>query len=121
MHLRHHEKTAEPEKTTEQLLLEAVQENNRLLKLNVNAQTQFRWRFFAGLATGFGTVVGATVVIAIIVRLLAGLATVDRIGPYVRDLQEMLERPAPGTRNRQTTPAPTVDDDATPGDNAPVR
>lgn len=117
MHLTHHEKKAEPEKSNEELLLEAIRENNRLLKLNVNAQTQFRWRFFAGLVTGFGTVVGATVVIAVVVRLLAGLATVDRIGPFVRDLQQMLERPAPGTRNRAAPPA----DPASPVTNAPVR
>lgn len=98
MHLHHHEKEPIPEKTTEERLLEAMVENNRLLKLNVNAQTQFRWRFFAGLSTGFGTVVGATVVIAIVVRLLASLATVERIGPYIRDVQEMLERPANNSR-----------------------
>lgn len=96
--LHHHSDEPKPELTTEERLLAELQENNRLLKMNVAAQTEFRWRFFAGLWTGLGTVLGATVLIAIIVRILAGLATVDRIGPYVRQLQEAIERPQPNRR-----------------------
>ncbi len=95
MHLRHHEKEPVPEKTTEEKLLAAMTENNRLLKLNTDAQTQFRWRFFAGLWTGLGTVLGATVIVAIIVRILTSLASVEQIAPYVRQLQEAIERPQP--------------------------
>lgn len=95
MHVHHPDQAPVPEKSTEQKLLEAIAENNRLLKLNTAAQTQFRWRFFAGLWTGLGTVLGATVVVAIIIRILAGLATVDRVGPYFRELQDAIERPQP--------------------------
>lgn len=100
---------ADPGLSREEQMLKALTENNRLLRLQIKSQTQFRWRFFAGVSTGLGTAIGATVVVAILIRLLAFFATVDRIGPYVRDIQEMLERPQAASRAGTADPTRGAD------------
>ena len=95
MHSKHpqlEEHVPTPEEVNRHLLAE-LKENNRLLKLNARVMGAFRDRFLAGLWTGFGTVVGATVLIAVVIRILAPLASIDRIGPYIKDVQDLLERP----------------------------
>ncbi len=94
MHLHKPHEPA-PEEPTDVALLRELKENNRLLKLNAAGMMSFRWRFLGGLYQGVGTVVGATVVIAIVIRILAKLATVETVGPYVREIQTMLERNRP--------------------------
>lgn len=83
-----------PEERAKEMLKE-MREMNRLLKLNAATMGEFRYRFFGGLYQGLGTVIGATVVIAIIVRILARLATLETLGPYIREVQGLLDRTPP--------------------------
>ena len=96
---------------SDETLLREIRELSSQLRRNTAAFTEFRWRFLGGLYQGVGTVVGATVVIAIIIRILARLATVEAVGPYIRDLQQMLERnPPPSSRQApaRNGPDPTT-------------
>jgi hypothetical protein len=50
------------------------------------------WRsFLQGLLTGFGTVVGATILIALMISLLQNFITIPVIGDFVREIIEVVE------------------------------
>lgn len=63
--------------------------------------------FLGGLAWGFGTVVGATVVVALLLALLRALGYVPLIGDLVSDVRENLNlRRAPTTTYEEDRPTP---------------
>lgn len=75
-------------------LLAAIKRNNDLIQQLIDVQVKFVPRFLGGVFAGLGTVVGATIVVAILVRILAPLASVERIGPYFKELSDALQRPS---------------------------
>lgn len=78
-------------------LTEQVESQNKLLRQFVESQTHFGKRLVAGLWTGLGTVLGATVVVSLIVLALRPLAQVDWVGPIVNRVIDSLDRRRPLT------------------------
>lgn len=72
-----------------------VEAQNKLLKEFVESQTHFGKRLVAGLWTGLGTVLGATVVVSLLVVMLKPLAEVDWVGPIVNRVIDSLDRRRP--------------------------
>ena len=72
-----------------------VEEQNKLLKQITDNQTHFGKRLVAGLWTGLGTVLGATVVVSLLVVMLKPLAEVDWVGPIVNRVIDSLDRRRP--------------------------
>lgn len=56
---------------------------------NLNHPTIWR-SFFQGLLTGFGTVIGATILITIAITILQNFITVPLIGEWVSDIIEIV-------------------------------
>jgi len=61
------------------------------LRLELEAMNSFMRRFSLGVLTGFGTVVGATVVVALVVFILSKLATIETIKPFVEQIVHIVE------------------------------
>jgi hypothetical protein len=80
-------------------LIKHVEENNRLMSLYIESQTSFRRRVIAGLWTGLGTVVGATVMVSVLVLALKPLANVQWISPIVKKVIDDLETRQPITKS----------------------
>lgn len=74
-----------------------VAQQNELLTAYVRNQKSVKERVFAGLWTGLGTVLGATLVVSGIVLVLKPLSKIDWISPIVDKVIESLE-------HRQDTP-----------------
>ncbi len=74
-----------------------VEAQNKLLKEFVESQTHFGKRLIAGLWTGLGTVLGATVVVSLLILILKPLAQVDWVGPIVNRVIDSLDRRRPVT------------------------
>jgi hypothetical protein len=69
----------------------------------VESQTHFGKRLVAGLWTGLGTVLGATVVVSLLVVMLKPLAEVDWVGPIVNRVIDSLDRRRPVSEPPPTT------------------
>ncbi|MER3496898.1 MAG: hypothetical protein C4320_09150 [Armatimonadota bacterium] len=93
----------------EDATLAELREMNRLLRLNILALSGVKQRFLAGLWTGFGTVLGATVLIGLMVRLIAPFTKAEVVGPYLQKLQDQLERPRPDRAVPSGSSAPAPD------------
>lgn len=48
-------------------------------------------KFWMGVTTGFGTVIGATVVVAIVLFILTQLASIEVIKPFVEQIVHIVE------------------------------
>ncbi len=72
-------------------LNERIDRQNSLLAGFIKSQTSFKTRLIAGLWTGLGTVLGATVVVSGIILVLKPLAKVDWISPIVDKVINALE------------------------------
>lgn len=100
--------------------------NGRLRKRDIMISN-----FLGGLSWGFGTVVGATVVVAILLSILQGLGYVPFIGQFAnqvtndirprsilnRDDDESTPKPKP-TATPEPTPTPTESPSPTPSQTA---
>ncbi len=90
-----------------------VEAQNKLLKEFVESQTHMGKRLVAGLWTGLGTVLGATVVVSLLVVMLKPLAEVDWVGPIVNRVIDSLDRrrpasePPPAAQKTQLKQVPT--------------
>lgn len=65
----------------------------KILNQNVeqlNKRQAFKNRFFAGIFQGFGTVIGATLLVSLTLFLLRQLANVDIIEPLVSRILEII-------------------------------
>ncbi len=72
-------------------LNERIEKQNTLLAAFLQNQSSFKGRIVAGLWTGLGTVLGATVVVSGIVLMLKPLAKIDWISPIVDKVISALE------------------------------
>lgn len=86
-------------------LVEAIESlNTRIEKQNILLaslllnQRSIKQRIFAGLWTGFGTVLGATVIVSGVIFLLKPLAKVDWISPIVDRVINALESRSPAPK-----------------------
>lgn len=68
---------------------------NDLLQEWHENQRSFRKRFIAGMWTGFGTVIGATVVVSLLVLALRPLGSINWISPIVNRVIDDLETRQP--------------------------
>ncbi len=68
-----------------------IERQNDLLASFLKNQSSFRARLIAGLWTGLGTVLGATVIVSGIVLMLKPLSKTDWIGPIVDKVINALE------------------------------
>ncbi len=82
-----------------------IDRQNELLDLYIRNQTSVKARLKAGLWTGFGTVIGATLLVSLVVLALKPLAKTDWIGPIVDKVITVLE-------NRSTISRPHRSDRA---------
>lgn len=55
------------------------------------------WNFIAGMAKGFGIVVGMTLVVALLVWFLTKMVDFPLIGEYFEKILELIDTAAPGT------------------------
>lgn len=72
-------------------LNERIDRQNTLLAAFLRNQSSFKARLVAGLWTGLGTVLGATVIVSGIVLMLKPLSKTDWIGPIVDKVISALE------------------------------
>ena len=85
-------------------LLEEVRRLNRL----VNRIMSLPYRMFIAVVHGLFTLLGATVVFALLFGLLSQLDTVPIIGSYVTEVLEFVQRNVNGLhQNGKHVPAPT--------------
>ena len=62
-----------------------------LLRQEIQKSNSFLQKFFAGLLTGLGTVLGATVLLALLIYLLSQLATFEWLKPFVEQIVEIVK------------------------------
>lgn len=78
-----------------------IEKQNTLLTAYLKSQTSVKLRIVAGLWTGLGTVLGATVVVSGIVLVLKPLAKIDWISPIVDKVISSLEHRTDDSRQRR--------------------
>lgn len=83
-------------KDTEQLadekgLADEFRALRKAFEENTVAQTSIKNRFIGGLATGFGSVIGATVLVSLAVFILKQFASVDILKPFVMEVTKMVQ------------------------------
>jgi Domain of unknown function (DUF5665) len=87
-------------------LSDRIDKQNTILASFLKSQTSIKMRLIAGLWTGLGTVLGATVVVSGIVLLLKPLSKIDWISPIVDKVIVALESrggpPRTGKGDQQT-------------------
>jgi hypothetical protein len=83
-------------------LTRQIEKQNELLFQFVENQTNFRKRIVAGIWTGLGTVLGATVMVSVVVLALKPLANVQWISPIVKKVIDDLETRQPLTKSPQS-------------------
>jgi hypothetical protein len=69
-----------------------IDQQNDLLAQFVKNQTNLKSRLMAGLWTGLGTVIGATVIVSGLVLALKPLANFKWISPVVKNVIDELEK-----------------------------
>ncbi|HLO99233.1 MAG TPA: DUF5665 domain-containing protein [Fimbriimonas sp.] len=79
-------------------LTKEVRKQNILLGEWHENQRSFRKRFAAGVWTGLGTVVGATVMVSLVVLVLRPLGNINWISPIVNRVIDDLETRQPAAR-----------------------
>lgn len=72
-----------------------IKKQNVILKEWHENQRSFKKRFVAGLWTGLGTVIGATVMVSLLVLMLRPLGNINWISPIVNRVIEDLETRQP--------------------------
>jgi len=76
---------------SESELLTILREQNELLKDQIEATKNWRVRFGMGVAQGFGTMIGATVVMSLLIYMLNLATNFDPLKPYASRIVEELE------------------------------
>jgi len=63
-------------------------------KIHISTGKMVVNNFLGGLAWGFGTVLGATLIVALVIFILSKLGTVPIIGDFVSDILQSLQNQA---------------------------
>ena len=106
--------------TAIETLSERIDKQNTLLAAFLRNQNSFKSRLVAGLWTGLGTVLGATVVVSGIVLVLKPLSKTDWIGPIVDKVISALENRGGFRPRRSEPPVDTPGNSPAQGNNAPA-
>ena len=93
-------------------LNQRLDRQNKLLDAYVKNQSSFKGRFIAGLWTGLGTVLGATVLVSMLILMLKPLSKVDWISPIVNRVIDALESRSASPRHRIDRTDPPTNNDA---------
>lgn len=89
-------------------LIDKVEQQNNLLQQQLTNQRSVRERVLAGLWTGLGTVLGATVLVSLLIYGLKPLSRVEWISPIVSKIVEDLETKSKAINSPpKPQPAPT--------------
>lgn len=59
--------------------------------LEYNKET-YTGRFMLGVVSGFGAVIGATIVVALLVYILSKLATIELLRPFIEQIIDIVNR-----------------------------
>lgn len=62
-----------------------------LLTRELRISNSFKQKFIGALITGFGTVIGATILVALLVFILSQLASIELIRPLVQDIVNVVQ------------------------------
>lgn len=90
---------------SESELLTILREQNDLLKEQIEAHKNWRVRFGMGVAQGFGTMIGATVVMSLLIYMLNLATNFDPLKPYATRIVEELEtRPGRAVNSAPANP-----------------
>lgn len=63
----------------------------QLLRRELRIANAFRYKFLGGLLTGLGTVLGATLLVAIVIFILSQLATIEIIKPFIENITDIVQ------------------------------
>lgn len=83
---------AEETLTLDQRFVEAIEQNNKLLQRLNHRIGDWKWLLMRGVLIGFGTVVGATLVVSIVVAILQPFQSLDGLGPAIERLTKELRQ-----------------------------
>lgn len=86
------ERAEEAQQTIEERMVEALEQNNRLLKRLNHHVGDWKWLLFRGILVGFGGVVGATIVVSLLVKILQPFTGFEGLGPAIERLTDELSR-----------------------------
>jgi hypothetical protein len=64
----------------------------RALRQEVRNSNSFWQKFIGGILAGFGTVIGATLVVAFLIYLLTQLASIEWLKPLVEEIVKIVDR-----------------------------
>lgn len=109
------EETPSPEPTDQQQeLMDLLKEQNQLLRDHIRWQTRWSMRILQGIMFGFGSFLGATLVVSLAVYMLKPLTNVDFISDVVERVLQDLDRA--GIRDPLPLPGSEPSDQNTNGD-----
>ena len=82
--------------------------SHRFIRIQNSPWRLFGYRFMSGLFTGFGTVIGATLLVSLVVYWLQGIDWIPVIGDWAAEIASRIERDlsGAGTADPITTPPP---------------
>ncbi len=83
-----------PRKTIELEIEEhkALVHEFKLLRKELQIYNSWSQRLLLAVITGFGTVVGATLLVALIVYILTQLATIEILRPFIENIVSIVEK-----------------------------
>ena len=82
--------------------------SHRFIRIQNSPWRLFGYRFMSGLFTGFGTVIGATLLVSLVVYWLQGIDWIPVIGDWAAEIASRIERDLSGAGPADpiTTPPP---------------
>ena len=87
-------KTKSPTPTSKPTLesqIKDLQHQIHLLTVEIETTNSFLRKFLLALVTGLGTVIGATLLIALLVYILSQLATFEVLKPFVQSIVDIVQ------------------------------
>jgi hypothetical protein len=66
-------------------------ELTEIKKLMISNKEKFHYRFLLGVVGGFGTVIGATIVVAVFIYVLGQLTSVETLRPFIEEIIEIVK------------------------------
>jgi len=78
-------------KKTKEVTIHSLKEEIEILTKEIRALNSFRQKFISAVITGFGTVIGATVLVALLIYILTQLASIEIIRPFIESIVNMVK------------------------------
>jgi len=80
--------------------------SHRFIRIQNSPWRLFGYRFMSGLFTGFGTVIGATLLVSLVVYWLQGIDWIPVIGDWAEEIASRTERDLSGGGTADPIPSP---------------